>query len=104
MRWGAAILNRLPDGFLAEALSCMNRNVEILALDIVKRIHMFLGKVVPLPSGNSPLVIRESRADRSEPFARSPGRLSFAFSLPRRCADLLADFATASFALVQTQI
>src|SRR6516164_9320767 len=39
-----AILDGLPDGFLAESLPCVNRDVEVLSLDVVKRLHMFLGR------------------------------------------------------------
>src|ERR1700751_3307947 len=39
---GTAILNRLPDRFLAEPLARVNGDVEILALNIVKRVHVLL--------------------------------------------------------------
>ena len=41
----SAILNGLPDRFLAEAFAGMNGDIEILALDIVKRFDVFLGRV-----------------------------------------------------------
>src|SRR4029077_5927573 len=41
----AAVLNRLPDRFLAVALPGMNRDVEIFALDVVKGVHVLLRRV-----------------------------------------------------------
>ena len=38
----AAPLDRLPDAFLAERLPGMNRDVEVLSLDVVERIDMLL--------------------------------------------------------------
>ena len=44
----AAILNGLPDRFLPKSLAGMNRNVEILPLNIVKSIHVLLGRIAAL--------------------------------------------------------
>ena len=38
----SAILNRLPDRFLSIAFTGMNRDIEVLALDVMKSIHMLL--------------------------------------------------------------
>src|ERR1700733_9192529 len=42
---GATILDGLPDGFFSESFAGVNRDVEILALDIVKSIHVLLGRI-----------------------------------------------------------
>src|SRR5271166_1890064 len=41
----AAVLNSLPDGFFSEALARMNGNVEVLSLDVVKRVYMFFRRI-----------------------------------------------------------
>ena len=41
----SAVLNRLPDGFLAVAFPGVNRDVEILPLNVMKGVHMLLGRI-----------------------------------------------------------
>src|ERR1700736_724480 len=41
----AAILDSLPDVFLSEAFAGVNGDIEILALNIVKSIHVLLGRI-----------------------------------------------------------
>ena len=43
-----AILDGLPDGFLPVALTGVDGNIEILALDVMERVHMFLGRITAL--------------------------------------------------------
>src|SRR4029077_15214642 len=40
----SAILDCLPNRFLSEPLAGVNRNIEILPLNIMKRVHMFFGR------------------------------------------------------------
>src|SRR5205807_7583112 len=40
-----AILNCLPDRFLAIALAGVNRNIEILPLNVVKSVNMLFGRI-----------------------------------------------------------
>src|ERR1022692_64844 len=40
-----AILNRLPNRFLAVAFPGMNRDIEILPLNVVKGFHVFLRRI-----------------------------------------------------------
>jgi hypothetical protein len=46
-----AVLNRLPNRFLPIAFPGMNRNVEILPLNVVKSIYVLLGRVTAFFSG-----------------------------------------------------
>src|SRR6202030_4069411 len=41
----AAPLDRLPDGFLPEAFTGMNRDVEILPLNVMKRVDVLLRRI-----------------------------------------------------------
>ena len=43
-----AILDGLPDGFLPVALAGVDGNIEILALDVMEGVHMFLGGIAAL--------------------------------------------------------
>src|SRR5580704_17434632 len=47
----AAILNRLPHGFLSVTLARVDRNVEVLALDVVKRIHVLFRRISAFLAG-----------------------------------------------------
>src|SRR6266481_6726495 len=47
----SAVLNSLPNRFLTEALASMNRDVEILPLNIVKGFHVLLGRKPALFTG-----------------------------------------------------
>src|SRR5580700_3748174 len=47
----AAVLNGLPDGFLAKTFARVNGNVEILPLNVVKRVHMLLRRISALFTG-----------------------------------------------------
>ncbi len=40
-----AVLNRLPDRFLAIAFAGVNRNIEILPLNVVKSVNVLLGRI-----------------------------------------------------------
>src|ERR1700674_3284266 len=40
-----AVLNRLPDRFLAIAFAGMNRNIEILPLNVVKSVNVLFGRI-----------------------------------------------------------
>src|SRR5947209_12083775 len=40
-----AILNRLPDRFFTIAFAGVNRNVEILPLNVVKSVHVLFGRI-----------------------------------------------------------
>src|SRR6202795_4276986 len=40
-----AVLNRLPDRFLAVAFAGVNRNVEILPLNVVKSVNVLFGRI-----------------------------------------------------------
>jgi hypothetical protein len=42
---GAAILDGLPDGLFAKAFACVNGDVEILPLDVMESVDMFLGRI-----------------------------------------------------------
>src|SRR5689334_8022232 len=44
----ATILNRLPDRLFSEALAGMNRDIEVLALNIMKSIHVLLRRKATL--------------------------------------------------------
>src|SRR4029077_11334507 len=44
----STVLNRLPDRFFPKALACVNRDVEILPLNIVKSVYMLLGRIATL--------------------------------------------------------
>src|SRR6266436_5515083 len=46
-----AILNRLPDRFLAIAFAGVNRNIEILPLNVVKRVNVLFGRITALFAG-----------------------------------------------------
>src|ERR1700730_12108953 len=46
-----AILNCLPDRFLAIAFTCVNRNIEILPLNVVKSVNVLLGRITAFLSG-----------------------------------------------------
>ena len=48
---GAAPLDRLPDAFLAERLAGVNRDVEILPLNVVERIDVLFGREPALFAG-----------------------------------------------------
>ena len=54
----AAPLDSLPYGFLAEGFARVNRNIEVFALDVVKRIDVFLRRV-------SALFTRQIESDNS---------------------------------------
>src|ERR1700733_9341971 len=41
----AAPLNRLPDGFLAKSFTGVDRDVEVLALNVVKGVDVFLCRI-----------------------------------------------------------
>src|SRR5215470_13827958 len=41
----SAVLNSLPDGLLPEAFAGVNRNIEVLTLNIVKGVHMLFRRV-----------------------------------------------------------
>src|SRR5260370_41475304 len=43
-----AVLNRLRDGFLAIAFAGVNRNIEILPLNVVKSVKVYLRRITPL--------------------------------------------------------
>src|SRR5580704_3230430 len=47
----AAVLNGLPDGFFSESFAGVNGDVEILALDVVKRVDVFFGRVAAFLTG-----------------------------------------------------
>src|SRR6266478_7643675 len=56
----SAVLNGLPNRFFSKSFAGVNRNVEILSLNIVKRFHVFFGRITTLltrqiESHNSPL-------------------------------------------------
>src|SRR5260370_37167919 len=40
-----AVLNCLPDRFLAVAFASVNRNIEILPLNVVKSVHVLLARI-----------------------------------------------------------
>src|SRR5258708_16423026 len=40
-----AVLNRLPDRFLAIAFAGVNRNIEILPLNVVKSVNVLFGRI-----------------------------------------------------------
>src|SRR6267378_2954533 len=40
-----AVLNRLPDRFLAIAFAGVNRNIEILPLNVVKSVYVLFGRI-----------------------------------------------------------
>src|SRR5258707_990627 len=44
----SAVLNGLPNRFLSEPLASVNRNVEILPLNIVKSFHVLFGRITAL--------------------------------------------------------
>src|SRR3979411_3132706 len=46
-----AVLNRLPNRFLAVAFAGVNRNIEILPLNVVKSVHVLLGRITAFFSG-----------------------------------------------------
>ena len=47
----AAPLDRLPDAFLAERLAGVNRDVEVLALDVVERVDVLLRREAAFLAG-----------------------------------------------------
>src|SRR6266403_4255961 len=56
-----AILNRLPDRFLAVAFAGVNRNIEILPLNVVKRVNVLFGRITALFAGRSKPTTPRSR-------------------------------------------
>src|SRR5688572_14307074 len=42
---GSAPLDRLPDGFLAEAFARMDRDVEVFTLNVMESVDMFLRRI-----------------------------------------------------------
>src|SRR6266478_761700 len=46
-----AVLNRLPNRFLAVALTRVNRNIEILPLNVVKSVHVLFRRITALFAG-----------------------------------------------------